>query len=218
MEENKVVEAVVETTAEKPVRTGDKKAKFSKGDKKGKQARPTRKEKENRFEERVVSINKICKTVKGGRRLRFSALVVVGDGKGFVGFGTGKANEVPDAIKKALEAAKKNLYKVPMIKGDTIPHEIIGEFGSSKVFMKPAQEGTGIVAGGPVRAVLELAGVKNIYSKIFYIRLNILYYFSIPSSAFSTSTIADFCIGILQFLLLPNSTITTSSLISITTP
>ena len=168
MEENKVVETVAENTTAKPAaKTGDKKAKFSKGDKKGKQARPARREKDNRFEERVVSINKICKTVKGGRRLRFSALVVVGDGKGYVGFGTGKANEVPDAIKKALEAAKKNLYKVPMIKGDTIPHEIIGEFGSSKVFMKPAQEGTGIVAGGPVRAVLELAGVKNIYSKVY---------------------------------------------------
>ena len=168
MEENKVVEEVVENTAEQATeKVVEKKAKFSKGDKKGRQARPARKEKDNRFEERVVSINKICKTVKGGRRLRFSALVVVGDGKGYVGFGTGKANEVPDAIKKALEAAKKNLYKVPMIKGDTIPHEIIGEFGSSKVFMKPAQEGTGIVAGGPVRAVLELAGVKNIYSKVY---------------------------------------------------
>jgi small subunit ribosomal protein S5 len=164
MEENKVEEVVVEASAEK---TTEKKAKFNKGDKKGKQARPARREKDNRFEERVVSINKICKTVKGGRRLRFSALVVVGDGKGYVGFGTGKANEVPDAIKKALEAAKKNLFRVPMIKGDTIPHEIIGEFGSSKVFMKPAQEGTGIVAGGPVRAVLELAGVKNIYSKVY---------------------------------------------------
>ena len=164
MEENKVVEEVVEARAEK---TTEKKARFNKGDKKGKQARPARKEKDNRFEERVVSINKICKTVKGGRWLRFSALVVVGDGKGYVGFGTGKANEVPDAIKKALEAAKKNLYKVPMIKGDTIPHEIIGEFGSSKVFMKPAPEGAGIIAGGPVRAVLELAGVKNIYSKVY---------------------------------------------------
>jgi small subunit ribosomal protein S5 len=168
MEENKVVEEVVENTAEQATeKVVEKKAKFSKGDKKARQARPARKEKDNRFEERVVSINKICKTVKGGRRLRFSALVVVGDGKGYVGFGTGKANEVPDAIKKALEAAKKNLYKVPMIKGDTIPHQIIGEFGSSKVFMKPAQEGTGIVAGGPVRAVLELAGVKNIYSKVY---------------------------------------------------
>ena len=163
-EETRVEEVVVAETAEK---TTAKKAKFNKNDKKARGNRPARKEKENRFEERVVSINKVCKTVKGGRKLRFSALVVVGDKKGYVGFGTGKAAEVPDAIKKALEAARKNLYKVPMIKGDTIPHEIYGEFGSSKVFMKPAQEGAGIVAGGPVRAVLELAGVKNIYSKVY---------------------------------------------------
>ena len=160
-EETKVEEVVV---AEK---TTEKKAKFNKNDKKARGNKPARKEKDNRFEERVVSINKVCKTVKGGRKLRFSALVVVGDKKGYVGFGTGKAAEVPDAIKKALEAARKNLYKVPMIKGDTIPHEIYGEFGSSKVFMKPAQEGAGIVAGGPVRAVLELAGVRNIYSKVY---------------------------------------------------
>jgi small subunit ribosomal protein S5 len=119
------------------------------------------------LEEQVVEIKSVVKVNKGGRQRRFSATVVVGDRHGQVGLGTGKANEVPDAIKKALEAAKKNLYKVPMIKGDTIPHQIIGEFGSSKVFMKPAQEGTGIVAGGPVRAVLELAGVKNIYSKVY---------------------------------------------------
>ena len=163
-EETRVEEVVVAETAEK---TTAKKAKFNKNDKKARGNRPARKEKDNRFEERVVSINKVCKTVKGGRKLRFSALVVVGDKKGYVGFGTGKAAEVPDAIKKALEAARKNLYKVPMIKGDTIPHEIYGEFGSSKVFMKPAQEGAGIVAGGPVRAVLELAGVRNIYSKVY---------------------------------------------------
>ena len=163
-EETRVEEVVVAETAEK---TTAKKAKFNKNDKKARGNRPARKEKENRFEERVVSINKVCKTVKGGRKLRVSALVVVGDKKGYVGFGTGKAAEVPDAIKKALEAARKNLYKVPMIKGDTIPHEIYGEFGSSKVFMKPAQEGAGIVAGGPVRAVLELAGVRNIYSKVY---------------------------------------------------
>ena len=164
-EETKVEEVVVAETAEK---TTAKKAKFNKNDKKGTRgARPARKEKDNRFEERVVSINKVCKTVKGGRKLRFSALVVVGDKKGYVGFGTGKAAEVPDAIKKALEAAKKNLFKVPMIKGDTIPHEIYGEFGSSKVFLGPANEGTGIIAGGPVRAVLELAGVRNIRSKVY---------------------------------------------------
>jgi small subunit ribosomal protein S5 len=163
-EETKVEEVVVEEKTEK---TTEKKAKFNKNDKKARGNRPARKEKDNRFEERVVSINKVCKTVKGGRKLRFSALVVVGDKKGYVGFGTGKAAEVPDAIKKALEAAKKNLVKVPMIKGDTIPHEIYGEFGSSKVFLGPANEGTGIIAGGPVRAVLELAGVRNIRSKVY---------------------------------------------------
>ena len=122
---------------------------------------------EKQYEERVVSINRISKTVKGGRRMRFAALVVIGDGKGNYGFGTGKAAEVPDAIKKALDAAKKNLYKVPMVKGDTFPHYVEGQFGACKVVMKPAPDGTGIVAGGPVRAVLELAGIKNIYSKVY---------------------------------------------------
>lgn len=166
-EEQEVKTEVVEnteavTTEEKTERKG----KNAKNNKKG-APRPARKEKDNRFEERVVSINRISKTVKGGRKMRFSALVVVGDGKGYVGFGTGKANEVPDAIKKALEAAKKNLYKVPMVKGGTFPHEIMGEYGAVKVFMKPAPVGTGIVAGGPVRAVLELAGIENVYSKVY---------------------------------------------------
>ena len=166
--EEQVVETVVAENAEAPVSEEkvEKKAKNVKGTKKS-AARPARKEKDNRFEERVVSINRISKTVKGGRKMRFSALVVVGDGKGYVGFGTGKANEVPDAIKKALEAAKKNLYKVPMVKGGTFPHEIMGEYSAAKVFMRPAPVGTGIVAGGPVRAVLELAGIKNVYSKVY---------------------------------------------------
>ena len=116
------------------------------------------------FEERVVSINHVTKVVKGGRRYRFSAVVVVGDKKGRVGFGTGKAIEVPDAISKAVEDAKKNLINVPII-NTTIPHEITGIAGAGQVFLRPAPDGTGVIAGGPVRAVVELAGIQNIVSK-----------------------------------------------------
>ena len=119
---------------------------------------------EKQFEERVVTINRVTKVVKGGRRMRFAALVIVGDHKGNVGYGTGKANEVPEAIKKAVEDAKKNIIHVEMVK-TTIPHQITGIAGAGQVFLKPAPAGTGIIAGGPVRNVIELAGIQDIFSK-----------------------------------------------------
>ena len=173
-EEKKVAEqaAAPETPAEAPKeerenrrpRNNDRGDRRPRGDRRG---RPERREEEKEFEERVVYINRVSKTVKGGRRMKFSALVVVGDGKGRYGFGVGKAAEVPDAIKKASQSAKKNLFHIHLVKGGTISHEVVGQFGACNVYLKPAPEGTGIIAGGPVRAVLELAGVRNVCSKVY---------------------------------------------------
>lgn len=129
------------------------------------QEKDRRKEQDDDLNEKVVAINRVAKVVKGGRNFRFSAVVIVGDGKGHVGIGNGKAAEVPDAIKKAIEDAKKNLIEVPIV-GTTVPHEFIGKFGSASVMLKPAEEGTGLITGGSVRPVLELAGYKDVRTKV----------------------------------------------------
>lgn len=127
--------------------------------------RPQRKkDQDDGFISKLIGINRVSKTVKGGRNMRFAALVVVGDGNGKVGYGQGKAKEVPEAIEKATQAAKKNLINVPIV-DTTIPHEVLGKFGKGAVLMMPASNGTGVIAGGPVRAVMEAAGVKNIRTK-----------------------------------------------------
>lgn len=125
----------------------------------------TNEAKNKEFEELVVEVKSVTKVTKGGRNRRFSAIVVIGDRKGKVGLGTGKASEVPDAIKKAIQAANKNLITVPLVEGRTIPHEVVGRSGAARVMLKPAKEGTGVIAGGAARAVLELAGIKDIVSK-----------------------------------------------------
>ena len=158
----KEIEKVEEVKSTEKVEKTERKPRQSK---ENKEKRATRQRQPKLYEEEVISIGRVTKVTKGGRHFRFSAVVVVGDRKGKVGLGTGKSNEVPDAIKKASQAAAKNMVKVSIVEDRTIPHEATGVCGASKVMLKPAAKGTGVKAGGPVRAVLEMAGIKDILSK-----------------------------------------------------
>ena len=158
----KEIEKVEEVKSTEKVEKTERKPRQSK---ENKEKRAPRQRQPKLYEEEVISIGRVTKVTKGGRHFRFSAVVVVGDRKGKVGLGTGKSNEVPDAIKKASQAAAKNIVKVSVVEDRTIPHEAMGVCGASKVMLKPAAKGTGVKAGGPVRAVLEMAGIKDILSK-----------------------------------------------------
>ena len=158
----KEIEKVEEVTSTEKVEKTERKPRQSK---ENKEKRAPRQRQPKLYEEEVISIGRVTKVTKGGRHFRFSAVVVVGDRKGRVGLGTGKSNEVPDAIKKASQAAAKNIVNVSVVEERTIPHEAMGVCGASKVMLKPAAKGTGVKAGGPVRAVLEMAGIKDILSK-----------------------------------------------------
>ncbi len=182
MAEEKEVKVAPEANKENAPAEAPKEARGPRGDRKDRRPRGDRKggrrpEKvDDGFEDRVVYINRVSKTVKGGRRMKFTALVAVGDHKGRYGFALAKAAEVPDAIKKATEAAKKHTYNIKLVKGGTLSHEVVGKYGACSVYLKPAPAGTGIIAGGPVRAILELAGVENVCSKVYGSRaaINIL--------------------------------------------
>ena len=182
MEEEKVVKPVEEASkaeqqpSEQNPQEAPKENRQPRGDRKDRRPRDRQRRPEkvdDGFEDRVVYINRVSKTVKGGRRMKFTALVAVGDHKGRYGFALAKAAEVPDAIKKATEAAKKHIYTIKLVKGGTLSHEIIGKFGACSVFLKPAPTGTGVIAGGAVRDLLELAGVENVCSKVYGSRAQI---------------------------------------------